>query len=345
MPVKLKVSVLFFAVNFLYCVSLFSQTVYTDSNRIRKTGKTVFIPNNKEQIYNLKNGKTFIYSKPESFGFITHLPLDAKGIVVTTFKKENIKPLLLIAGATLALIPADETVSNGVKQFSENIHFHSEEEYRDIINLKAGKTNISILKAPKNLNTAFYQMGQGFPSLLIGAGLFTYGKIKNDYRALSTASQLTETFILMGVGTQILKRITGRQSPGMGTDETNWHPFPSFKNYQNNTPNFDAFPSGHLATLMSTVTILAENYSEKKYIRPVGYSLIGLVGFSMINNDVHWISDYPMAIALGYICAKQVVKRNRKIAGTISSKKNKVEMSYNFTYAKGSLTPHIICNF
>ena len=108
---------------------------------------------------------------------------------------------------------ADQPISNEVRQFSKNIHFHSEEEYRDIINLKAGKTGISILKVPKNLNTALYKRGQCFPSLLIGAGLFTYGKIHNDYRALSTASQLAETFILMGIGTQLLKRITGRQSP------------------------------------------------------------------------------------------------------------------------------------
>ncbi len=339
MIIKLKASILFFAVTLFYCVSLFSQTTYTDSTKIIKAGTTVFTPNKKAQVYKLRNGKTFIYTKPKAFGFLTNLTQDAKGIVVTTFKKENKKPLFLIVGTTLALMITDEGVSKGVKQFTENIHFHSAEEYRDIINFKAGTTNISIFKAPQNLNTAFYQMGQGFPSLLIGAGLFTYGKIKNDYRALSTASQLTETFILMGVGTQLLKRISGRQSPSNTTDESKWHPFPSFKNYQTNTPNFDAFPSGHLATLMSTVTILAENYSEKKYIKPVGYSLIGLVGLSMINNDVHWISDYPMAIGLGYLCAKQVVKRNRKLISSTPPKKDKATLSYTFNYSNGRFIP------
>ena len=133
---------------------------------------------------------------------------------------------------------------------------------------------------------------------------------------------MAETFILMGVGTQVLKRISGRQSPSAATDAGgDWHFFPSFKNYQSNTPNYDAFPSGHIATLMSTVTILAQNYPEKRYIKPVGYSLIGLVGLSMINNNVHWVSDYPLAIALGYLCARQVVKRSRKIIDLLSSKK------------------------
>ena len=337
----------FFTFTFLCCnMALFSQTASLDSSEKESYNTSVTVLHKYEQEYSVGNGKTFVYTKPKSFGFITNLPHDAWGIVVTTFKRENIKPLLLIGGTTLAFMLADKSVSNGVRQFSNNIHFHSEEEYRDIINIKAGKTDISIFKAPKNLNTALYQMGQGFPSLLIGAGLFTYGKIHNDYRALSTANQLTEAFILMGVGTQFLKRIAGRQSPSNATDAGgDWHFLPSFKNYQTNTPNFDAFPSGHLATLMSTVTILAENYPEKRYIKPVGYSLIGLVGLSMINNNVHWISDYPMAIGLGYLCARQVIKRNRKIVSATSLKKNKAALSYTFNYFNGRLIPGIIYKF
>ena len=327
-------------------MALFSQTASLDSSEKESYNTSVTVLHKYEQEYSVGNGNTFVYTKPKPFGFITNLPHDASGIVVTTFKRKNIKPLLLTGGITLTLMLADKSVSNGVRQFSNNIHFHSEEEYRDIINLKAGKTDISIFKAPKNLNTALYQIGQGFPSLLISAGLFAYGKIHNDYRALSTASQLTETFILMGVGSQFLKRVTGRQSPSNAIDAGgNWHCFPSFKNYQTNTPNFDAFPSGHLATLMSTVTILAENYPEKRYIKPVGYSLIGLVGLSMINNNVHWISDYPLAIALGYLCARQVIKRNRKIVSTTSLKKNKAELSYTFNFTNGKLMPGVIYKF
>jgi membrane-associated PAP2 superfamily phosphatase len=117
-----------------------------------------------------------------------------------------------------------------------------------------------------------YQLGQGFPSLLVSAGLFTYGKIKKKFRALSTANQLAESFILMGVSTQLIKRITGRQTPIASTKHGGeWNLFPSFKAYQTNTPFFDAFPSGHLATLMSTVTILTENYPKKN-----GLSLLGI---------------------------------------------------------------------
>lgn len=294
------------------------------------------------QQYYLGNGKVLSYSKPKLFDFVTHLPRDGAGIVSSAFKKESIKPWLIVAGSTLILWIGDEAIMDGVHKFSSNINLDPEEKYKDLITLKLGSEDVKILKAPKNINTALYQLGQGFPSLLVSAGLLTYGKINNDYRALSTAGQLAESFILMGVGTQILKRISGRETPGHSSAKRGrWRPFPSFSDYQNNTPIYDAFPSGHLATLMSTVTILTENYPEKKWIKPVGYSITGLVGYAMINTDVHWASDYPLAIALGYLCAKQVAKSRRTVTNT--SVLNSI--SFSFKESNGRMLPGIIYKF
>lgn len=342
---KNKIVFLCLSIVFPFTTNLWSQTVISDTSNSASIASSVTL-HKKEQAYRVNKGRTFIYEKPERFGFITNLPHDAKGMIVTTFKKESIKPLLFMGAATLTLMLADGSISNGVKQFARNIHFHSEEKYKDIINLTIGKKNVSIYKVPENLNTAFYQTGQGFPGLLIGAGLFTYGKIYKDYRAVSTAGQLAESFLLMGASTQLLKRITGRQSPVKARHAGgDWHFFPSFKSFQTNTSNFDAFPSGHLATMMSSVTILAENYAEKRYIKPVGYSLMGLLGLSMINNDVHWASDYPMAIALGYVCAKQVVKRSRKIVQSTTYQKKEQKLFYTFNYTSGRFIPGVIYQF
>jgi len=343
---KSKALILFTTMVFIDSPPLFSQVCINDSSKINIPDTASISSSKKEQVYKLKENKNFVYTIPKPFGFITDLPKDAAGIAVTAIRHKSINSLLIIGGSTLLLLPADQAITDGIRDFSGNIHFHAEEEYTDIINLKAGSTNISILKAPKNLNTALYQIGQGFPSLLIGAGLFTYGKIKRDYRALSTANQLAESFILLGVSTQLLKRISGRQSPSNATAAGGkWHLLPSFKKFQNNTPNYDAFPSGHLATLMSTVTILAENYPEKKYIKPAGYSIIGLVGLAMINNNVHWISDYPLAIGLGYLCAMQVVKTKRRLINPSHAKKNKAPLSCTLDYYHGRLIPGIRYDF
>ncbi len=296
--------------------------------------------------YDIGDGKTLVYEKPRNFGFILDLPKDAAGIASTTVSKKSIKPLLLVAGTTTLLFFEDQNIADGVRNFAHDIHLNANERNKNLLNFKMGSKNVSLLRLPSNLNTAFYQLGQGFPSLLIGAGLYTYGKIHNDYRALSTASQLAEAFILMGVSTQIVKRITGRQSPSeTNTPGGNWHFFPSFSQFQNHTPNYDAFPSGHLATLMSSVTIFSDNYPEKKWIRPVGYSLTGLVALSMINNRVHWASDYPLAIAMGYLCARQVVKRNRRIESGAASAKKRGQLNYTFNYLNRAFMPGVVYKF
>ncbi|MEJ7683682.1 MAG: phosphatase PAP2 family protein [Segetibacter sp.] len=118
-----------------------------------------------------------------------------------------------------------------------------------------------------------------------------------------------------------------------------------FSKYQSYTPNYDAFPSGHLATLMSSVTIFSENYPEKKWIKPVGYSLTGLVCYAMINNKVHWTSDYPLAIGMGYLCAKQVLKHNRKVVSATTNAKKRGEVSYTFNYSNGAFMPGVVYKF
>jgi membrane-associated phospholipid phosphatase len=246
---------------------------------------------------------------PKKGQFITNVPADLLQIARSPFKRSNLTGAALVVASTALLLPFDQKILDGVKQVSEQIHLQAQTDYKVL--LKSGDTKI--IKLPRNINSALYQLGEGGTSMLISGGLFIYGKINKDNRALQTASDIAETFITMGITTQVLKRMSGRQSPFMRTQPGGaWHPFPSFKEYQQNTSNYDAFPSGHLATMMATVTVLTNNYPEKKWIGILGYSLIGLTGWAMINTDVHWIADYPLALALGYISGKITCLRHKK---------------------------------
>jgi PAP2 superfamily protein len=249
------------------------------------------------------------FNRPQSWGFIKHVPGDLWQIAKSPFRRENTKGLIWVAASTAILLPLDQPILDGVRKLSDKIGLESETGYKVVV--KSGDTKI--LKLPTNINTALYQLGEGGTSMMVAGGLFIYGKIQKDYRALQTASDITETFITMGITTQILKRISGRQSPFMSTQRGgHWHPFPSFKEYQGNTSNYDAFPSGHLATMMATVTVLTTNYPEKAWLKWVGYSLIGLTSWAMINTEVHWIGDYPLALALGYISGKITCLRHKR---------------------------------
>jgi len=173
---------------------------------------------------------------------------------------------------------------------------------------------VPVYETPKNLNSALYSIGEGFTSLALCGGLYVYGQIKHDYRTIQTASQILQTQLAIGITTQLIKRMTGRESPSRATAPGGaWRPFPSFAEFANRRSTYDAMPSGHMATMMGTVTVLTLNYPEKKWIKPVGYGIMGLIGFAMMNNDVHWASDYPLAIGVGYVTALATVRLNRWI--------------------------------
>jgi len=96
-----------------------------------------------------------------------------------------------------------------------------------------------------------------------------------------------------------------------GNPGGDWHPFPSFSAFAKHTPNYDAFPSGHLMTATSALYVILGNYPDVQWIKPVGYTLIGVLGFEMVQANVHWVSDYPIAMVMGYIIGKNIA--NSKI--------------------------------
>lgn len=271
-----------------------------------------------------QNSQVFIYhkdtlyfSKPNLLKNMGRVPSDMLGIAKSPFQQKNWIALSAVAASTALLILKDQDILNWVRKTSDGMGLSPKSDFNIIWQI--GKTRI--IKSPRNLNTALYQLGEGGTSMALAGGLWIYGKIKKDWRAINTACDLAETFVTMGVTTQVIKRITGRESPFKATVAGGrWAPFPSFNTYQQNTSSYDAFPSGHLATMVATVTVLTQNYPEKKWIKPVGYAILGLSSWAMMNTEVHWISDYPLAIAIGYISGKITTMRHQRkySAGTKS---------------------------
>ncbi|MBN8860163.1 MAG: phosphatase PAP2 family protein [Sphingobacteriales bacterium] len=283
---------------------LLSCTIYAQETDTVPAHPSAFIKyfdtaNKKLVIQYRKN--EMVFDSRGVFHFVRDLPDDMWQIAKSPFQKSNLKGLALVAASTAILLPLDQLWLDDVRQISRSIHLSDATSYGVAGRIGEAK----IIKYPQNFNSALYQLGEGGTSMFLAGGLWVYGKIKNDFRAIQTAGDLAETFIIMGVTTQILKRISGRESPFVATAKGGaWCPLPAFREYQKNTPKYDAFPSGHLATMMATVTVLSSNYPEKKWIKPVGYSVMGLTAWAMMNTEVHWISDYPLALALGYLSGK-----------------------------------------
>jgi hypothetical protein len=249
-----------------------------------------------------------VYPKPKPFAFLTHVPADVWGITKSPFEKNGWKGFLAVTASTAILIHYDQQLLDGAMHLGRQIHLDPQTNYKVLINVG----NTKIFKVPQNLNSGLYNLGEGWIGVAIGGGFWLQGKLAHNNRSLQTSSDLVEGFISAAVVTQVIKRVTGRQSPFMSTAPGGiWRPFPSSSEFANNTSNYDAFPSGHLATMMTTVTILADDYPEKKWIKPLGYTLIGLTGFAMMNTEVHWAGDYPLALAIGYLNGKIITGRHK----------------------------------
>ena len=288
--------------------------------------------NSDKQQFKINNNTIFEYSKPKTWDMIRYIPNDLMGLGTFVIQKENIKWDALVLGSTIALIPYDQKIVNDASKIGEKIgDWDDDSRYKRIL-------GIEIL--PTNLSSGIYYLGNGNTTLLLSGMFYAIGKIgKDDYRALTTSNELIEAILSVGVVTQSIKRITGRQSPkpamDSGIDGGDWQLFPSFSSFQKNTPNYDAMPSGHLATYMATITIIATNYPEIKWIKPVGYSLGSLLAFNMISGKVHWISDYPLAILIGYAMGKNIANRRiQKRENTLELGLKKPKFITNYTFNK-----------
>ena len=148
----------------------------------------------------------------------------------------------------------------------------------------------------------FVSLGDGKSQFALAGAFAAYGLVSDDQHALRTGSEIVQAVLSSGAVVQLLKHVTGRESPFVRTSPTGtWRFFPNQIDYLRHVPAYDAFPSGHICTSMATVIVIAENYPDVKWIRPVGYVVSGLVGVGMVNRGIHWYSDYPLGLALGYV--------------------------------------------
>jgi hypothetical protein len=195
----------------------------------------------------------------------------------TTFTVQNIPAIIGMGALTAALIATDDAT------------------------WKASDKWYNSSSTVKETSDFFEYMGDGRPQFGLAGAFALWGFVASDSRALRTSSELIEAILATGVVIQVLKHTTGRESPLVSTAPGGiWRFLPNQIEYHKHVPHYDAYPSGHIATAMATVTVVAENYPEWTWVRPVGYPIVALIGIAMANTGIHWYSDYPLGIALGY---------------------------------------------
>jgi len=174
-----------------------------------------------------------------------------------------------------------------------------DEEIRDVFEDNRSSTT-------DDFANLFEPFGNGLVTIPALAAFYVFGYYDENDKAKRTALIATESFLITGLYTTILKVSMGRHRPSAGASSTSFDGF---------TTDQKSFPSGHTSTAFAIATVIANKYEETPYIKPISYGIASLTGLSRINDEKHWASDVFFGAALGYFTSKTILKLHNNKKG------------------------------
>lgn len=228
-----------------------------------------------------------------------------------SFSKKSLPYWGAIVGSTAALYVFDEEIYKEMQKKGRDWGIGNEDNTKSAVSYGGHE----IVRLPSDTGSFLYFLGDGWMHTAIGGGLIAAGSLSSDNYHRNTGIMIWHGMVTSTIFNQALKRSFGRESPVVKTHPRgSWNLFPSFNDYNTKTASYDAMPTGHVMTATMTFTILVERYPEqRKYLYPLGGLWVSALMFQMVNNGVHWASDYPLGIGMGYVfgvAATKLVKNN-----------------------------------
>ena len=147
-------------------------------------------------------------------------------------------------------------------------------------------------------------------SVIIGVGMYAYGRIAHNTKAADLGLHGTEALIIGAEIGNLLKGIIGRARPAL--DVTRPHDYQSFRGFRQGG-NYQSFPSGHtIAAFAAASAVTAETkrwWPQSVWvIGPTMYGGASAVAFSRMFNNRHWASDVITGAAIGTFAGLKVVQ-------------------------------------
>ncbi len=167
----------------------------------------------------------------------------------------------------------------------------------------------------EDVSPVITNLGDGRASMAIFGGFLAYSFIGKDNQAFQAGKIGLESFLVAGIATQILKHTFGRQRPSTSTQNGGrWNGAYLLLNQgsgkRGGYASFDAFPSGHTATIFAAATTLAEVYHDSPWVSYASYSVASSVAISRVMERAHWLSDCFVGGIIGYFSTKLVLHYN-----------------------------------
>ncbi len=147
------------------------------------------------------------------------------------------------------------------------------------------------------------QVGSGYLTVGVVGGMYLYGEVAEDSKAVETALLSVESFALTGVFVQVIKRTAGRHRPYTGDPYDTWGG-PSLASSN------DSFPSGHSSSAFAVASVIALEY-DNYVVPPLAYGVAAITGYNRMQHNAHWASDVFVGAAIGYFTGKAIVTAHR----------------------------------
>ncbi|PIP92531.1 MAG: hypothetical protein COW00_00190 [Bdellovibrio sp. CG12_big_fil_rev_8_21_14_0_65_39_13] len=230
-------------------------------------------------------------------------------------KPETLKTWAAIIASSVFFYIYDEKIYTHAKKWGRSLGLGNDDHTKSYITL----FDTNILQGPSDVGSTIYYLGNGWTQFFVASSFYINGSMNHDIKAQKTGTQILTALLSGSLPTQLIKRATGREDPNRTTVyRGKWKPFS--KDYDKDISAHDAVPSGHLMAITSTMTVIDTNYPEYRHIiRPIAYTALALVSFQMVNIGVHWVSDYPLGIAIGYVAGRAATKVGSEKSNEVSS--------------------------
>jgi len=139
------------------------------------------------------------------------------------------------------------------------------------------------------------------------AGLALIGRAAGKAPARDAAFDgAASTVIAAGLIAPTLKELVGRSRPRAGFAASDFNPL----------GGAESFPSGHTAAAFAVAASIAGHY-DQRWVKGLAYGVAGLVGYSRMVHDAHWLSDVAAGAFIGIGVAREVSKMNLQRRGIV----------------------------
>ena len=165
---------------------------------------------------------------------------------------------------------------------------------RDALRLRGGGSPGGVAAVGDALGTARHIV----PALALS---YVAARVARNERWGSATLRVAAGYVAADLVESALKPVVGRERPHVSGRPDRFHPFTTVGDYH-------AFPSAHVAHAAAIAAGVAEYGGERRWVAPLAYAAVGVVGWDRIRADQHWTSDVVAGAAIGVVGSKTVVR-------------------------------------